>query len=560
MTAAGPMTREAKEAKEASAHTDLNMLDWLARAGGDVALSELRALRSQAPECFDEALALAEPGALDDLIGALCRLSGREIEAPIPLVEQERVVDARWTFAGSGSEGVVAGGMLLPPGDERAASFVRELSLINPAWTQWQRHGRGPMPERTLSPCVVMDGGPWRGGLVVPRFARGVSGADRMSFPEAQPLFFRGELRPYQRAAINAVLDHFSAEEAEGTCSGLGAVVEAPCGAGKTTIACGLMAEIATPALVLVHTRDLALQWLERIKEFLGIDAALVGYGKASDASGARIAVASMQTLSRWGWWRVHQWGLQWGMVVQDEAHHVPARTFTEVMSALSARVRLGLTATPKRADGLTPWLHYSLGPTVARIDPSIIERAGSVLAPTVALLRMECPDMGSMESHERDRALAANPARNAAICDAARDAVREGRRVLVLVKLVEHAFSLADMIRDSGLCAYALVGSLAKTIRADIIDRMRAGTVEVVVATSLADEGLDAPRLDTAILAHPSGDVAKVEQRIGRVCRPHPEARPPMVLDIVDLWGPYQGYAKRRQRLYRERKWQVLG
>ena len=225
-------------------------------------------------------------------------------------------------------------------------------------------------------------------------------------------------------------------------------------------------------------------------------------------------------------------------------------------MAGLSARVRVGLTATPERPDGLTPILRWHLGPTVARIDPQVLEDNGSVLAPRIQRWVAPEIDLEGMESHERDRALAEHEARNAGICIEARVLVEGGGRVLLLVKLVDHAYTLAALLCAAGVDAAALVGEIKPAERAELVERMRSGTVEVVVATSLADEGLDAPRLDSLIMAAPSGNLGRVEQRIGRVCRPHEDGLDPVVVDVVDSFGPYQGYARRRAGLYSARGW----
>jgi len=427
------------------------------------------------------------------------------------------------------------------------------LSLPNPAFLAWEKHGKGPMPVGRITCATVQDGGPWTGGYIIPRHAPGVVGADRMAMPEAAPLTFTGEARDYQRAAIHAVLDTRLRDGSRG----FGGMIQAPCGAGKTFMGCALMAELATPALVLVHTKDLADQWVDQVRRFLGVEAALIGYGKTIDKyTPSRVTVASLQTLAKLSWWEMHQLGQQWGLVIADEVHHIPAQSFAQVIAGLPARWRVGLTATPNRVDGLTPWLGWIIGPTVARINPSVLERAGRVVAPTI--LRIDAPEieLDGLEAHERDREIAEDDARNELLVETCQSAVKAGRRVLVLVKLVDHAHLLAQMLRDAGLDSAALVGEVAKRERTETIDRMRAGTVEVVVATSLADEGLDAPRLDTCVLAVPSGHMGRVEQRIGRVCRPHPEAKTPLVVDVVDPWGPYQGYARRRMGLYRSRGW----
>lgn len=424
---------------------------------------------------------------------------------------------------------------------------MRELSLTNPAHVAYKRHGKGRPPPRTISACGVMDGGPWAGGVWVPREADGWGGADRTVMPEAEPVEFRWDLRDYQSPAVDAVVR-----------AGGGGIV-APCGAGKTVMGCALVGRYDTPALILVHTRDLAAQWADRVRDSLGVEAEIVGYGKRTDGTSGRVVVASLQTLARWGWWRVHQWGQRFGLVIADEAHHVPAATWGTVVAGLPARVRVWLSATPERPDGLHPILQWHMGPAVATIDPAVIEAAGKVLAPVVRLWRAPPVDLDGLESHERARALAESGARNLGLCIEAAGMVAAGRRVLLLTKLVDHCGALAARLRAMDVDAVALTGQTGKAERAETIDRMRAGTVQVVCATSLADEGLDAPRLDSCILAAPDGNVQKVEQRIGRVCRPHPDGLPPVVVDVVDDWGPYQGYARRRQGLYRGRGWRVV-
>jgi superfamily II DNA or RNA helicase len=451
----------------------------------------------------------------------------------------------RGDVVGGAMKAARCGAMLLPPKSEGAARARRELSLPNPAHVAWLRHGKGREPDRALSACGVMDGGPWRGGVWAPREAPGwTGGADRTVMPEAEPLTFLWTLRDYQAPAVDAVV-----------AAGGGGII-APCGAGKTAMGCALMARWDTPTLVLVHTRDLAAQWVDRVRDSLGVEAEVVGYGKRSTGEHGRVVVASLQTLARWGWWKVHQWGQRFGLVVADEAHHVPAATWGAVVAGLAARHRVWLSATPDRPDGLGPILRWHMGPAVVEIDPKRIEAAGKVLAPVVRMWSAPHVDLEGMESHERARALADDVARNGGLVTEARLLVAQGRRVLLLTKLVDHCGELARMLCDAGVDAVALTGQTPKRERAETIERMRAGAVEVVCATSLADEGLDAPRLDACILAAPEGNVDRVEQRIGRVCRPHPDGMPPLVIDVVDGWGPFQGYARRRRRLYESRGW----
>jgi superfamily II DNA or RNA helicase len=91
---------------------------------------------------------------------------------------------------------------------------------------------------------------------------------------------------------------------------------------------------------------------------------------------------------------------------------------------------------------------------------------------------------------------------------------------------------------------------------RAAVLDHMRAGRLDVVVATSLADEGLDAPRVSAVMLTAPTRNIGRTLQRIGRALRPHEGAPDPVVVDVVDTWGPFRGYAQARRTAYVRHGW----
>ena len=103
------------------------------------------------------------------------------------------------------------------------------------------------------------------------------------------------------------------------------------------------------------------------------------------------------------------------------------------------------------------------------------------------------------------------------------------------------------------------MLGKLSKKKRQELLDGMRSGDVRCVIATTVADEGLDVPNLDTVILGCPSGNVGKVQQRSGRALRVQEGKGQPMVIDLVDQFGPYQGYWHRRAKMYRESGWEIV-
>ena len=166
---------------------------------------------------------------------------------------------------------ILAGAIGIPPkGDQRAAR--RQCLIPNPRREQYERHCRGkgrPPPPAMLDVSYRVSG--W---LLCPRHYPGASGTeqDRRTLPPSEPRPLKWDLRLYQRTALDA----WRAVDGDG-------VVVAPCGAGKTLIGCAALAAVHTPAVVLVHTRDLAAQWIERIGEAMqGVEVGEVRHGKTS--------------------------------------------------------------------------------------------------------------------------------------------------------------------------------------------------------------------------------------------------------------------------------------
>ncbi len=282
----------------------------------------------------------------------------------------------------------------------------------------------------------------WRaegGALVLPR---GLLGEVRRAAPNiiladsrltlgAVDFRWRGALRPEQKQAAGAA---FHAE---------GGVVVGPCGSGKTEMGLACIAAWRQSTLWIVHTNDLARQALERAQSLFGLPADAFGMiGDGRYQVGTRLTVATVQTLVRRDLGALSGY---FGAIVLDEAHHAPASTFLHVLQAFPARFRLGLTATPDRADGLGGAMLAVFGPVAARLTTADLAAAGRVLLPTVwqvatAFRYTYQADYGALLA-----ALCADPDRNALIAETAAAEVRAGHACLVLSERVGHCHLLAS-------------------------------------------------------------------------------------------------------------------
>lgn len=437
--------------------------------------------------------------------------------------------------------------------DKLLERLRRALSFPNPAYLDRLRLGLHPGGEPDEL-CFLDDDGDEvrlpRGAIHALRKLAAIDGVevrceDRRLLPsEGLASLPEVALRDYQARAVAAL-----ARVTQGT-------VVIPCGGGKTRVGIGAVASLRTPALVLVHTLDLAEQWRSELRALLGIEAGLVGGG--ADAPGA-VTVGVIQTLVRWEPERLDAFLGGFGLLVLDEAHHVAAATFHEIVGRCPARYRLGLTATPEREDGLTPLLELFLGRPLAIVSHEELVAAGVLALPDIRVVEtgftfpyFRADDYAAMMS-----ALVADEARNDLVVGAVAADARAGHTCLVLSGRVDHCRILARRVAAAGVEAAELTGRVSKERRGELLGRARRGELRVLVATSLADEGLDLPRLSRVFLAYPSRARGRTVQRLGRLMRPHADKARPELVDFVDRKVPIL----RRQHLDRRRLYaEVLG
>jgi superfamily II DNA or RNA helicase len=396
------------------------------------------------------------------------------------------------------------------------AEIERRLTFDNPAYLENKKMGRWNGNTPQFLKCYRQSS---TGALILPRGFTGQAIAlirgygfryeieDRRRVLPPVDFAFTGSLRPFQEEATWAMRG-----KAFGTLT-------APTGSGKTVMALALIVERKQPVLIVVHTRELADQWLSRIESFLGIPREEIGViGGGKKQIGEKITVAMVQTLVK----IAGQVSPYIGHLIVDEVHHCPSRTFTEVVTAFDSRFMLGLSATPWRRDGLSRLIFWYVGDVVHEIKRPGLVDTGNVL-PFEVVTRETRFQTSYDPTAEYSRMLAElteDPERNSLIADSVAAFSRTPGIALVLTDRKEHCRTLRALLRRRGIHAEVLTG--------------------------------DCPALTTLFIATPIRFDGRLVQYLGRVVRPAPGKKQAQVIDFVDSRvGVLAAAARSRQQTY---------
>lgn len=309
--------------------------------------------------------------------------------------------------------------------------------------------------------------------------------------------------------------------------------VTVPCGGGKTIIGLEAISLTRQPALIIVHTRDLVEQWREVINRIIGIDSGMI-VGHITKHRPDKITIATIQTLCGMLDEYKYDLGKKFGTVIIDEAHHIPAPIFRHVLPFMPARYIFGLTATPERDDGLSPLMELFIGKSVYDISHHELIDKGYLVKPHIEIVNTGTT-MGFMPYPEMINVLISDNRRNEGIISIAAREAACGKSVLILSGRVKHCAELSRMLNTRTIESSILSGSTDRAKRKEILDQFRSGSIQVVCATTIADEGLDISRLECVILATPNMSQSRTIQRLGRLMRPHAGKSTPILYDLVD-------------------------
>ena len=352
---------------------------------------------------------------------------------------------------------------------------------------------------------------------------------------------------PYQEEAITACI------------KAKNGVLVMPCGSGKTQCGLEIIARLHGNALWLTHTQDLLNQSKKRAESVLRCGKfGTITAGKVN--IGETITFATVQTMCKID---LAKYRDAFDVIICDECQHAagsPTRVtqFYKVMSSLSARYKFGLTATPKRADGLEIAMFALLGDVIHEVSREAV-------AHNTCEVHVQTIETGWVPEYDcvlnADGTIDYNRVVEAMTHDQTRfDLVLQAINqlsggIIVLANRVEYLQWLHEAYDGRSICISGMSNSkAAKEDRKRALQKLQNGELDCIFATyQLAKEGLDVPNLRYVVFATPEKDETTVIQSVGRVGRKADGKEYGTVIDFVDDFGMYRGWAKKRERYYKK-------
>lgn len=338
-------------------------------------------------------------------------------------------------------------------------------------------------------------------------------------------------------------------------------VIVMPCGSGKTQTALEIVARLGKKTLWLTHTQDLLNQSMNRAKSCFNLDASQ--YGTITEGKvniGNAITFATVQTMCNIDLKSIKKY---FDVIIVDECHKcvgTPTNMmmFYKVLSGLSARYKYGLTATPKRADGLEKCMFAILGDIICEVPKNAVENTTCPVE-VHKIYTNFTPDTdvilagdGTLLYSSLIENIIKDMKRNEKII---RDLQKLDGATLILSDRIEHLEILNKMLAcDKSSIIKANNSKAEKEARKTKLNDLNDGKLKYLFATyKLAKEGLDIPNLRYVVFATPQKDETTVVQSAGRVGRKYEGKEKGVVIDYVDNFGMLLGYSKKRDRFYKK-------
>jgi len=352
-------------------------------------------------------------------------------------------------------------------------------------------------------------------------------------------------LRAYQEGAAKAF-------HAGGSVLGGSGVVVLPCGAGKTVVAIGVMSLVSEKTLILTTNTVAVRQWREEILDKTGLSPEDVGEYTGDEKSIRPVTITTYQMLT----WRrsktaeFEHFSLfsreNWGLVVYDEVHLLPAPVF-RVTADLQARRRLGLTATLVREDAREDEVFCLIGPKRYDVPWKVLEGQGFIAPATCVEVRVPLePSLRSLyaaaDARNKFRIASENPAKTPVLQRLIQR--HPGAHILVIGQYIEQLETLARQLK-----APLITGKTPTAEREKLYAGFKNGSIPLLIVSKVGNFAIDLPDANVAIqVSGTFGSRQEEAQRLGRVLRPKSDGSGAVFYSVVTHSTKDQDFAQKRQ------------
>ncbi|MFI0465150.1 MULTISPECIES: DNA repair helicase XPB [Saccharopolyspora] len=363
---------------------------------------------------------------------------------------------------------------------------------------------------------------------------------------EAHPIALQQDgwtLRDYQQQAVQSFW------------AGGSGVVVLPCGAGKTLVGAAAMAEAQATTLILVTNTVAGRQWKRELIERTSLTEEEIGEYSGEKKEIRPVTIATYQVITRRSKGEYKHLELfdsrDWGLVVYDEVHLLPAPVF-RMTADLQSRRRLGLTATLVREDGREGDVFSLIGPKRYDAPWKDIEAQGWIAPAECIEVRVTLTDNERLEyatadSDERYK-MCSTARTKAPVVKAILDR-HPGEPALVIGAYLDQLHELGE-----ALDAPIVEGSTKNKEREELFDAFRRGEISRLVVSKVANFSIDLPEASVAVqVSGTFGSRQEEAQRLGRLLRPKADRKQAHFYSVVSRDTLDTDYAAHRQRFLAE-------
>lgn len=359
---------------------------------------------------------------------------------------------------------------------------------------------------------------------------------------------FVGDIRDKQRPVVNKFLESISDDGSNG------GIISVGCGFGKTVLSIYLISKIRKKTLVIVHKEFLLSQWKERISEFMPSASVGIIQGSKIDTEGHDIVIGMLQSISM----KEYSESVfsEFGFCIIDECHHIGAEVFSRSLPKINSKYMLGLSATPKRKDGLSKVFEWYIGPYLYRQKNNDKEKKNVEVRqvyyekPLCKYNREETNQNGKVSIPKMITNISECERRNNLILKTILSLCEDPKRkVLILGDRRDQLYELSRGLENNHFTNWGYyIGGMKE------VDLKKSETKQVLLATySMSSEGMDIPALNSLFLITPKSDI---EQSIGRILRKNHADVIPIIYDYVDTFSIFNNQSVKRTRFYNKNKY----